>query len=113
MGIAAVFAKICGAGAVWLNSKVPYVLQGCGRAVYESTNRGIFADFFPGEKANGAFANQMLQSTLSFTLCFFFSAALPIPVLAAIIFALAGIAFPAYILATRISTEFVKVDGES
>ena len=30
------------------------VLMGIGRAVYESTNKAIFADFFPGEKSAGA-----------------------------------------------------------
>lgn len=32
-----------------LPPKVFYVLMGIGRAVYESTNKAIFADFFPGE----------------------------------------------------------------
>merc|ERR1719387_3335753 len=32
---------------------LPYLLQGSGRAVYESTNRGVFADFFPDAKAEG------------------------------------------------------------
>jgi len=80
---------------------VPYVLQGCGRAVYESTNRGVFADFFPGPQAQGAFANQMMQSTLSFTLCFFFSAVLPRPVLASIVLGLAGLTYPCFLLARR------------
>jgi len=40
-----------------------YILQGMGRGVYESTNKGIFADYFQGEKAAGAFANCMMQST--------------------------------------------------
>ena len=29
--------------------EVFYVFMGIGRAVYESTNKAIFADFFPGE----------------------------------------------------------------
>jgi len=45
-----------------------YLLQGLGRGVYESTNKGIFADFFPGEKGVGAFANCMMQNTLSATI---------------------------------------------
>jgi len=44
-----------------------YLLQGLGRGVYESTNKGIFADFFPGEKGVGAFANCMMQNTASAT----------------------------------------------
>lgn len=47
-----------------------YVLQGLGRGVYESTNKGIFADFFPGEKSTGAFANCILQNTGASTITF-------------------------------------------
>jgi len=47
-----------------------YILQGMGRGVYESTNKGIFADFFPGEKSVGAFANCMMQNTASSTIGF-------------------------------------------
>lgn len=46
-----------------------YFLQGFGRGVYESTNKGIFADFFPG-KGPGAFANVMMQGTLSGAIAF-------------------------------------------
>jgi MFS family permease len=45
-----------------------YILQGMGRGVYESTNKGIFADFFPGEKSVGAFANCMVQNTFASTI---------------------------------------------
>jgi len=81
---------------------VPYVLQGCGRAVYESTNKGVFADFFPGGQAEGAFANQMMQVTLSFTLAFFFSASLPRSALASIILLLASVTFPGLLLAHQV-----------
>lgn len=47
-----------------------YVLQGMGRGVFESTNRTIFADMFPGEKSTGAFANCMMQGTLSSAVAF-------------------------------------------
>mmetsp|Transcript_38456 Transcript_38456/g.101697 ORF Transcript_38456/g.101697 Transcript_38456/m.101697 type:complete len:459 (-) Transcript_38456:295-1671(-) len=53
---------------------VLYALQGAGRAVFESTNKGVFADFFPKPADSvGAFANVMLQTTMSFALCFFLS----------------------------------------
>jgi MFS family permease len=42
-----------------------YVLQGLGRGVYESTNKGIFADLFQGPDALGAFANAMVQQTIA------------------------------------------------
>jgi len=41
-----------------------YLLQGNGRAVFESTNRAVFADFFPDTKA-GAFAFLGVQGGLS------------------------------------------------
>jgi len=53
-----------------------YLLQGSGRAVYESTNKAVFADFFQGEKTEGAFANCMLQSSLAFAVSFFMQAAI-------------------------------------
>lgn len=67
---------------------VPYLFQGIGRAVYESTNRAIFDDFFPHD-SEGAFANCMMQSTTAFALCFFLSEYLQGPVLEKIIMSLA------------------------
>eukprot|EP00929_Paragymnodinium_shiwhaense_P020386 TRINITY_DN13610_c0_g1_i1.p1 TRINITY_DN13610_c0_g1~~TRINITY_DN13610_c0_g1_i1.p1 ORF type:complete len:437 (-),score=85.53 TRINITY_DN13610_c0_g1_i1:532-1842(-) len=55
---------------------VLYLLQGIGRAVYESTNRAAFSDFFTGAATEGAFANCMLQSSLSFAASFFMQVAL-------------------------------------
>jgi len=40
-----------------------FVLMGIGRGVFESTNKSIYADFFPGVKSIPAFANQMLCTT--------------------------------------------------
>jgi hypothetical protein len=51
-----------------------YALQGSGRAVYESANKAIFADAFRGEQTEGAFANCVLQMSLSSAVCFFASA---------------------------------------
>merc|ERR1719433_222272 len=39
--------------------------MGIGRAVYESTNKAIFADMFPGPEAPGAFANVFVFGTLA------------------------------------------------
>merc|ERR1712087_939906 len=47
-----------------------YVLQGLGRGVYESTNKGVFGDTFPGSQGVGAFANCMAQNTFSSTIGF-------------------------------------------
>lgn len=46
------------------------VLQGSGRAVYESTNKAIFSDFFNGADAQGAFANCFFQMSVASALCF-------------------------------------------
>lgn len=45
--------------------QVFYVLMGIGRAVYESTNKAIFADFFPGEVGSIIFLN-LLEKLLDF-----------------------------------------------
>eukprot|EP00931_Biecheleriopsis_adriatica_P036789 TRINITY_DN21155_c0_g1_i2.p1 TRINITY_DN21155_c0_g1~~TRINITY_DN21155_c0_g1_i2.p1 ORF type:complete len:463 (-),score=89.82 TRINITY_DN21155_c0_g1_i2:68-1426(-) len=47
-----------------------YVFMGIGRAVYESTNKAIFADFFPKEQSAGAFANVFIFGTGASTLAF-------------------------------------------
>lgn len=82
---------------VWL--VVLYVFQGSGRAVYESTNKAVFADFFQGENTEGAFANVMIQNSLAFIGCFIFSATLPKVALAGAVFVLALVTFPCYMLA--------------
>uniref|UniRef100_A0A7S2N175 Major facilitator superfamily (MFS) profile domain-containing protein n=1 Tax=Zooxanthella nutricula TaxID=1333877 RepID=A0A7S2N175_9DINO len=78
----------CGGWKGWLI--VLYFLQGAGRAVYESTSKGIFADFFPDASAS-AFANCMLQSASSFATCFFLSSLLTGPVLAQIAMVLSSL----------------------
>ncbi|CAK9091210.1 Protein unc-93 homolog A (Unc-93A) [Durusdinium trenchii] len=70
----------------WLLSL--YFLQGSVRAVYESTNRAMFSDFFPGQ-SEGAFANCMLQSSLGFATCFFLQSSLRADQLSTIIIGLA------------------------
>merc|ERR1712048_701933 len=47
-----------------------YLLQGLARGVYESTNKGVFGDTFPGAQGMGAFANCMMQNTLASTIGF-------------------------------------------
>eukprot|EP00927_Polykrikos_kofoidii_P060040 TRINITY_DN55113_c0_g1_i1.p1 TRINITY_DN55113_c0_g1~~TRINITY_DN55113_c0_g1_i1.p1 ORF type:complete len:469 (+),score=61.87 TRINITY_DN55113_c0_g1_i1:181-1587(+) len=66
---------VCDSGWGWGIAAL-FALQGAGRAVYESTNRAVFADFFAGLQHDGAFANCTLQSSLAFALCFFLQAAL-------------------------------------
>lgn len=65
-----------------------YGFQGMGRAVYESTNRALFATFFP-KNSEGAFANCMLQSSVAFAACFFLQASMGGALLALVIAVLA------------------------
>jgi len=51
-----------------------YILGGVTRAVYESTNKAIFVDFFPGAKIPGAFANVFVFGTGASTVAFVFGA---------------------------------------
>lgn len=79
--------KCCSGWGWWLI--VLYLLQGSGRAVYESTNRAMFSDFFTGSQTEGAFANCMFQSSLSFAASFFLQTALSSRALATIVLVLA------------------------
>lgn len=81
---------------------VLYVLQGSGRAVYESTNRALFADFFPGSKAEGAFANCMLQSSAAFATCFFLQASLGGAELGNVVIVFAALTVPGFLLAQQL-----------
>jgi len=66
-----VLSKWAGNPAKWgYGALIFYVCMGVGRAVYESTNKAIFADFFPGEKSPGAFANVFVFATGSSTVAF-------------------------------------------
>jgi MFS family permease len=48
-----------------------YILQGSGRAVYESTNKAVFSDFFTGDSTEGAFANCSMQMSIASAVLFF------------------------------------------
>lgn len=54
----------------WTVLIVLYLLMGSGRCVFESTNKAVFADFFP-RNMEGAFANLIVQNGLSSTIGFF------------------------------------------
>merc|ERR1712086_230668 len=47
-----------------------YIVYGCGRAVWESTNKAVFAEFFPDDP-QAAFANIVLQSGTASAAAFF------------------------------------------
>mmetsp|Transcript_80996 Transcript_80996/g.153633 ORF Transcript_80996/g.153633 Transcript_80996/m.153633 type:complete len:437 (+) Transcript_80996:61-1371(+) len=92
------FAFNCCHGWGWSLSLL-YMLQGAGRAVYESTNRAMFSDFFDGSKTEGAFANCILQSSLSFSICFFLQTSLSPKALEAIVLVLAALTPVSVVLA--------------
>lgn len=76
-----------------------YIAQGGGRAIYESTVRAVISDMFSLENTSGAFASAMLQSSLSFTLCFILSDYLKGYTLACTVLALACTMLPFYTIA--------------
>jgi len=77
-----------------------YVLMGVGRAVYESTNKAIFADFFPGEKSAGAFANVFIFSTGSSSIAFVLGATQQVMPELYLLLIFSALTVPAYCLAT-------------
>lgn len=91
---------------------VPFILQGCGRAVYESTNKAVFVDFYPGAKAEGAFANTIVQTCIAFAFCFCFSSVLIEQALAGIVLALAASSFPSYLIAKELQRKSSEPDAE-
>lgn len=79
-----------------------YVLLGFGRAMYETTNKALFADFFPGQQSPSAFANLTLQNSLAFTFCFFLSPIISGAALASIALVFSALIVPMYALAVRL-----------
>lgn len=90
-----------------------YVAQGLGRGAYESTNRAVFADFFPGSLADPAFASVALQQALGFTASYTLQAILrnqltdpeASPDLTSFVYIVTCLAipiFPGYVIATSI-----------
>lgn len=100
-----IFSKWVGQPVEWgWGTLVFYVFMGIGRAVYESTNKAIFADFFPGAKSPGAFANvfvfNSLSSTVAFILGAFYKApSVPLPELY-LLLGFAALTFPGFLIAT-------------
>jgi len=86
-----------------------YVLHGLGRGVYESTNKGIFADFFPGQNAMGAFANCMMQNTAASSVGFLLGATSRFRAEALVLLGCSILTVPCLLLANmqRSNAEFV------
>lgn len=88
-----------------------YALQGSGRAVYESTNRAAFSQFFTGKDTEAAFANCFLQMALSGGLSFLLSGLLSPETLATIVLVAALLTPGAYVCACKVN-DHVRVGEE-
>lgn len=98
-----------GPGGWGLGILLFYLLQGCGRGVYESTNKGLFADFFPGERAIPAFTNVMVQSSLSAAISFMLLDANQIQLSLYGLLLCAALTFPCLVIATRLQRREQKI----
>lgn len=76
-----------------------YVFMGVGRAVYESTNKAIIADFFPKEQSPSAFANVFVFGTASSCVAFLLGAVDDIEPELYLLIVFAGLTVPSFILA--------------
>lgn len=98
-----VLSKFVGHPETWgWGVLVFYVLMGIGRAVYESTNKAIFADFFPGEASAGAFANVFVFGTAASTAAFTLGATSKDMVELQLLMVFAVLTVPGYLLASFI-----------
>lgn len=79
-----------------------YALQALGRAAFESTNRAVFADFFPPPDSVEAFANVSLQQAFAFTVSFFTVSRLSPQIVGPVGFLLAAAIVPGYLVAHSI-----------
>mmetsp|Transcript_27400 Transcript_27400/g.63285 ORF Transcript_27400/g.63285 Transcript_27400/m.63285 type:complete len:442 (-) Transcript_27400:140-1465(-) len=78
--------------------------QGIGRAVYESTNKAIFADFFPGPKSPGAFANVFVFGTGASTVAFILGSTNATTYELYFLIAFAALTYPCYALAKLLTS---------
>ncbi|CAE7213219.1 Unc93a [Symbiodinium pilosum] len=107
----AVLSRFVGQPATWgWGVLVFYVLMGIGRAVYESTNKAIFADFFPGEASPGAFANVFVFGTGASTAAFILGATQQDGAEVYLLISFAVLTIPGYIAASLMNR---KEDSET
>ena len=79
-----------------------YILQGIGRGNFESTNKAVFADFFPGHKAEPAFANFVIWTGLSMSIGFLSIPHVSTDVLSAVCAATAAVGAVCYLFAHKL-----------
>ena len=77
-----------------------YVVYGAGRGIWESANKALVADAFPGE-SRAAFANVTWQSGLASALGFFIFPLAPPYAMAAVVLLFSVVAIPGVVFAGR------------
>mmetsp|Transcript_2647 Transcript_2647/g.5944 ORF Transcript_2647/g.5944 Transcript_2647/m.5944 type:complete len:486 (+) Transcript_2647:1-1458(+) len=87
-----------------------YLAQGVIRGVFESSNRALHAELFPGKGTAGALGNNLVHSTVAFALAYFLSELLT-PVLPWIVGVLGALSVPATMVA-RSMVKDVASDNE-
>lgn len=76
-----------------------YLLFGSGRAVFESTARAVFAEFYPAPDTEAAFGNLTLQQAVSTALMFFLRPVMSERTMAPLVLITASLVIPGYIIA--------------
>eukprot|EP00928_Gymnodinium_smaydae_P078732 TRINITY_DN62821_c0_g1_i1.p1 TRINITY_DN62821_c0_g1~~TRINITY_DN62821_c0_g1_i1.p1 ORF type:complete len:463 (-),score=42.16 TRINITY_DN62821_c0_g1_i1:196-1518(-) len=106
-------SKFVGEPSTWgWGVLVFYMFMGIGRAVYESTNKAIFADMFPGAKSAGAFANVFVFNSGASTVAFILGATgTELPELYLLLF-FGIVTVPGYALASWLGQRFTSRDGQ-
>jgi hypothetical protein len=85
----------------WALGVTVYAMQGAGRGIFESVNKGLTIDFFPG-RAPAAFANVIFQNSLASALAFLIFPSLSTPAATAITGTVCVIAVPSVMYAWQI-----------
>merc|ERR1740121_588884 len=95
----------CGDPTKWgWGALVFYACMGVGRAVYESTNKAIIAEYFPGpDRSPGAFANMMAFTTGAAAVAFILEVTDNIGVELYILLIFAALTFPGFLLADALA----------
>mmetsp|Transcript_75291 Transcript_75291/g.201087 ORF Transcript_75291/g.201087 Transcript_75291/m.201087 type:complete len:525 (-) Transcript_75291:156-1730(-) len=88
-----------------------YLAQGVIRGVFESSNRALHAELFPGESTAGALGNNLVHTTVAFALAYFLSELLT-PVLPWIVGVLGALSVPATIVARGMVKDAAMDSGE-
>lgn len=108
-----IFSRFVGTPSEWgYGALVFYVFMGIGRAVYESTNKAIFADLFPGAKSPAAFANVFVFGTGASTVAFVLGAVGNDTPELYLLLSFAALTVPCYVIA-RLLDQRDRQQGES